>query len=131
MTKENKSLIDELNKMIGQPNVLLIDDNVRNLSAFKSQLRRDANVFLAENKAEALFVVNNNKIDFVFCDYRIPIYNGADILKEIVEIYPTIKRFVMTAYYTPAMKLEFLHKSNTSDFIQKPYDISDIIRKIN
>ena len=130
MTELNESLIGKINKIIGQPNVLLIDDSVKNLTAFRSQLRRDANVFLAGNRDEALLAVNSNNIDMVFIDYRMPI-NGADIMKEIVALYPKIKRCIMTAYPTKSMRIEFIEKSNTTDILQKPWSVLDVMKRVS
>lgn len=135
MNKFNKELISKLDEILpksrlGFTNVLVIDDKLKNLTAFKSQFRKDANIFTASNKEQALDVIKNNNIDIVFCDYRMPNVNGADILKEIVELYPNIKRSIITAYTDPDIVKEFKEKSNTEDIIYKPLKFEEILSRI-
>ena len=135
MDEQNKSLINTVNGLvilsrIGLKNVLFIDDELKNLSAFRDQFRKKANILTASNKEEALSIVNNNDIDIVFCDYKMPRINGADILKEIVELYPNIKRVIVTGYYDSVARNEFKEKTNTDDFIIKPYSVDDILLRL-
>jgi response regulator RpfG family c-di-GMP phosphodiesterase len=129
MNATNKYLISNINKLL-KKNVLIIDDEVKNLKSFKGLLRKEVNVFTASNKFEALDVVENNKIDYVFCDYRLPKFNGADILKEIVKICPKIKRSIVTAYVDSSIVKEFKEKSGTEDIIYKPYSFDEIIMRV-
>ena len=135
MDKQNKSLINTLSELvtisrIGFKNVLVIDDELKNLSAFRDQFRKDANILTASNKEEALQIVNNTDIDIVFCDYKMGKINGADILKEIVNLYPNIKRVIVTGYYDSVARKEFKEKTNTEDFIIKPYSVDDILLRL-
>ena len=135
MDKVNEGLINKLSELLppsreGFKNVLVIDDELQNLTSFKGNFRRKANILTASNKEQALKIVNDNNIDFVFCDYKMPVISGADILSEIVELYPNIKRTVLTGYYSLSTRNEFMYKSNTNDFIKKPYNIEEILSKI-
>ena len=135
MNKKNKLLIKELDSLLPKSktaklNILMIDDEVSNLRCFKSLFRSEANIFIASNKKEALEVVNNNDIDHIFCDYRMPVNNGADILKEIVDMFPKIKRTIVTGFCDISIVKEFKRKSNTTDLICKPYSIDDILSRL-
>tara|TARA_R110000851_G_scaffold107231_9_gene227281 strand:+ start:40 stop:450 length:411 start_codon:yes stop_codon:yes gene_type:complete len=135
MNEINKKLIAHLDKVlpssfIEKRNILLIDDEKKNLTCFNSMFRREANIFLAQNKEEALRVVKSKSIDFVFCDYRMPIDNGADILKEIIKFYPKIKRSILTGVFNSDILMEFKIKSGTTDFILKPYSEQDILTRL-
>lgn len=135
MNKFNKELISKLDEILpksrlGFTNVLVIDDELQNLAAFKGQFRKDANILTASNKKEALDIVNSNNIDIVFCDYKMPKVNGADILKEIVSLYPNIKRVILTGYYDSVARKEFKEKADTEDVIHKPYSFDEIFNRI-
>ena len=135
MNTENKNFLKVLSKMIPTPklsniNVLMIDDESRNLSAFRAEFRRRVNVFLASNKIEALEAVNNNRIDYIFCDYLMPVNNGADILNEIKLLFPNIKSTIVTAYRTKKMMLDFKDKTVVLDILDKPCDVVDLSKRI-
>ena len=103
MNANNKKLINLLDEMLPPSkfkgvNVLVVDDEVFNLTAFKGLFRKEANIFMASNKNEALEVVINNKIDVVFCDYMLPEFKGSEILFEITKRYPLIKKYIVTGY---------------------------------
>lgn len=131
MNKLNRSYIDKLNEILPSfTNVLVIDDEVQNLTAFKCQFRKLANILTASNKKEALDIVNNNDIDIVFCDYKMGKISGADILKEIVNLYPNIKRVIVTGCYSSVVRDEFKEKANTEEVIHKPWSFNEILNKI-
>ena len=130
-----ESLRGELDKYLPEKpdisqKVLIIDDQHENLTAFKARFRRSATVYMAQNLDEALFCMRNEGIDIIFCDYRMPNMNGADVLSVIYKQYPKVKRVVLTAYDTLESKKEFREKSNTSQFIYKPYAYDDVFNAI-
>lgn len=134
MTDDNKLLIEKLKSALPErelKNVLIIDDETPNLTSFKANLRRFANVFMASNKEEAMKAVSENNIDYVFCDYKMPLCNGDVILGEITKIYPQIKRTVLTGFYGSEAIEDFLEKSNTIDFLTKPYNIDDVLSRLS
>ena len=90
MRNKINKLREEIDKYLPQApdikqKILVIDDDYRNLRSFKGLFRKQALVFTAENLEEALYHMRNNKIDIVFCDYKMPKMKGDDVLKEIVK----------------------------------------------
>lgn len=76
------------------------------------------NVLEAENGKEALEILKNNKTDLVISDINMPEMKGFDLLKEIKERFPLIKRVLITAY-------------NVEDYLNLAlkYDIGNIFVK--
>jgi len=110
--------------------VLVIDDEFRNLRTFKSQFRKRAKVFTAENLDQALNVLRSNKIDIILCDYRMPNKNGAEVLSEIIKEFPDIRRLALTAYSDAETRKEFKEKAKTTEFIFKPYSFNEVYSAI-
>lgn len=109
--------------------VLIIDDNFRSLRTFKSQFRKRATVFTALDLEEALFYMRSENIDIVFCDYIMPVIDGAGVLEVISKEFPEVKRVVLTALNTKEIKGKF-EKSNTTNFIFKPYSEKEVFNTI-
>lgn len=135
MRNKIDKLREEIDKYLPQApdikqKILVIDDDYRNLRSFKGLFRKKALVFTAENLEEALYHMRNNKIDIVFCDYKMPKMKGDDVLKEIVKEFPNVNRVVITGYYTPEIREDFRVKSNTTDFILKPYSFEQLVDRI-
>jgi CheY-like chemotaxis protein len=135
MKRAIRELRAEIDELLPSPNknklnVLIIDDEVPNLTAFRSLFRREFNVYTASGMKDALNIVTDNKIDVVFCDYALPGTTGADILHEINKLQPNIKRIVLTAYDSKEHRAELLRKANTKHVIRKPYTFDEIIKSI-
>lgn len=136
LSKNIDLLRDEVNLFLpntcslNSQNVLVIDDEVHNLKAFKSLFRRYLNVYTASNLKESLDVIRSNKIDVIFCDYSMPVNTGAYILEEIVKEFPNVKRVVVTGYNTRKHREELM-RSNTYTIIDKPYTFDQIIGSIS
>tara|TARA_R110000822_G_scaffold10646_7_gene40167 strand:+ start:481 stop:927 length:447 start_codon:yes stop_codon:yes gene_type:complete len=135
MNANNKKLINLLDEMLPPSkfkgvNVLVVDDESFNLTAFKGLFRQHANVFIASNKNEALEVVINNKIDVVFCDYMLPEFKGSEILFEITKLYPLIKKYIVTGYTEPKIIKDIKNILGECEVIYKPYSFEDIRMRI-
>ena len=57
-------------------NVLYIDDESHNLTAFKAAFRRDYNIYLAESAEEGKSVLDKHNIHVILSDQRMPGVTG-------------------------------------------------------
>jgi CheY-like chemotaxis protein/anti-sigma regulatory factor (Ser/Thr protein kinase) len=101
--------------------ILVVDDEFEIREMISDYLRDEEGytVFDAENGAKALEVLANNAhIDMVLSDINMPEMKGFDLLKEVKERYPSIKRILITAY-------------NVEDYLELAlkYDIGNIFVK--
>jgi DNA-binding response OmpR family regulator len=85
-------------------------------------------VIIANNGREALNCLQNNKIDLVITDIRMPDTNGLDLLVKIKKEFPQTKVIIMTAYGSFDVEKE-ANQRGSLYYIEKPFEISDI-RKI-
>jgi len=79
----------------------------------------------ASNAVEGLNLINKNKPDIILTDINMPITNGLDMSKGILERYPDIKVIVITGYD----EFEYAKRSikiGISDFILKPIDEEEL-----
>jgi CheY-like chemotaxis protein/anti-sigma regulatory factor (Ser/Thr protein kinase) len=101
--------------------ILVVDDEFEIREMISDYLRDEEGytVFDAESGAKALEVLaNNSHIDMVLSDINMPEMKGFDLLKEVKERYPSIKRILITAY-------------NVEDYLELAlkYDIGNIFVK--
>ncbi|HMA64182.1 MAG: response regulator [Fibrobacterota bacterium] len=101
--------------------ILVVDDEFEIREMISDYLRDEEGytVFDAESGAKALDVLaNNSHIDMVLSDINMPEMKGFDLLKEVKERYPSIKRILITAY-------------NVEDYLELAlkYDIGNIFVK--
>ena len=79
----------------------------------------------ASNAHECLSLIDKNKPDIVLTDINMPLTDGLDMSKHLLEKYPDIKVIVITGYD----KFEYAKRSvrlGISDFILKPIDDEEL-----
>jgi len=109
--------------------VLIIDDEESQLLSLKSFLsKRDYNVFTATNGETGFEIAQNNIIDIVLTDFKMPGWDGQTVLERIKELNPGIDIVVMTAFGTIESAVKIM-KSGAFDYLTKPIDL-DILENI-
>jgi len=89
------------------------------------------NILRAKNGREAIEICRqNNNIDLVLMDLKMPVITGHQATREIKAIYPNIPIIAQTAYSSEEDKEKALH-SGCDDFISKPINKEEIIYKIS
>ena len=82
-------------------NILVVDDEPKLCDLLASALgQNEVQVFVAGNGLHALKVLEQEDIDLVISDWRMPGMDGPALLAEIKVRYPQVPVIVMTAYST-------------------------------
>ncbi len=108
--------------------VLIIDDDeglVHFLSRFFQ--RKGYAVTSCLTGKEALETIRENSFDLILLDYKMPDYNGLDMLSEIRRIEVKTPVILMTAYGTTELAIETM-KRGAYDYLTKPFDRNDLSR---
>ena len=87
-------------------------------------------VFNAFSFKEATSILNNEKIDLVLTDVRLPDSDGIEILKFIKNVNPTIQVILMTGY-TDIKTAVNVMKIGAYDYVAKPINSEEILHTIN
>ena len=75
------------------PAILLVDDERRSLEAMEMALEDDFEIFTAISAEEALRVLEDEWIQVVFCDQRMPGMTGVELLTRMRDQWPeTVRR---------------------------------------
>ena len=111
--------------------ILLIDDEESIIASIKSfLLRRGHTIYTASNGQEGIDVIKSNVIDLVLTDYRMPIKNGLEVLKDTKEINPNIDVVVITAFGNVEDAIGIM-KNGAYDYLTKPIDLDELENLIN
>ena len=119
-----------------EPNVFIVDDDVSALALYTGFLGLHGfkvidsaeNGKVAVNKFKS-FLKNPSKIpDVILMDHRMPIKNGIEATKEIMQIEAGAKIIIISA--DPQIREEAIIVGATS-FLEKPFKIQDFITTIN
>ena len=79
-------------------NVLYVDDQKENLTVFRISFKRQYKIFLANDAEEALVILKDNDINVLIADHRMPGMTGIELLAQVGETSPDIKRIIISEY---------------------------------
>ncbi|MEO0096949.1 MAG: response regulator [candidate division WOR-3 bacterium] len=110
--------------------ILLVDDNFELGFTLKELLElKGFQVEYVEDGFAALDKFKENNFDLVIMDIVMPGIDGIEIFKKMKEIKKDIKAIFVSAFIEDKRKEE-LKKMGIKYFVEKPYDFSKIVSKI-
>ncbi|MBC8876469.1 MAG: response regulator [Planctomycetes bacterium] len=111
--------------------VLLVDDEAEFLEYLKSRLEsRGLTVFSAASGLDALRTVDQQRIDVVVLDVRMPGIGGLEVLRKTKQKHPLVEVIMLSGNATVESAIDGL-KLGAFDYVTKPCDMSDLLEKIN
>ena len=125
--QELPSGIEEL--AIHSPLVLLfVDDEVNVLNALRRLFRPlNYKILTAGGGAEALALLEQEHVDLVISDMRMPGMDGAQLLEQIRAKWPDILRILLTGYADINSTIAAINKGEIYRYIAKPWEDNDIV----
>ena len=86
--------------------------------------------FEAENGKEAWKIINDNSIDMVITDLKMPVMSGQELLRKISGSFPNMPVVVLTGHGTVEDAVEAM-RNGAVDFISKPVNIDHLLVLVN
>lgn len=110
--------------------VLIIDDNEKfRGSLSRSLMMRKYLCFGAASSSQAFDVLSKNTIHIILLDLKLGEEDGEQVAKSLMLRYPSIPIIVITGFATIDSAVSVM-KSGVVDYIQKPIDITRLVRTI-
>jgi DNA-binding NtrC family response regulator len=111
--------------------VLLVDDEVPFVETMTKRLaKRDLTVVSAHSGPEALTKIDQeDHVDVVILDVKMPGMDGLETLKEIKKGHPLIEVIMLTGHATIETGIEGM-KLGAFDYLMKPCDIDMLLQKV-
>lgn len=115
---------------MADPFVLLVDDEAPFVETMTKRLEKRAlKIISALSGQEALEKIKNNQnVDVVILDVKMPGLDGIETLGEIKKDYPLIEVIMLTAHATVESAIEGM-KRGAYDYLMKPCDIEQLVKK--
>ncbi|WP_199121544.1 response regulator [Pedobacter sp. ASV28] len=107
-------------------NILYVDDEPHNLSAFSATFRRMYKVFTADSADEGRRILDTQDIQVVITDQRMPKTTGVEFLASILEKHPEPIRMILTGYTDIDAVIDAINKGQVYRYIQKPWMEEDL-----
>ncbi len=107
-------------------NILYIDDEPHNLTAFKATFRRVYNVFVAESAEEGRKILENNLIHIILSDQRMPKITGIEFFESILLTFPDPIRILITGYTDINAVIDAINRGQVYKYLTKPWNENDV-----
>lgn len=115
---------------MGKIQLLIVDDEERFLNTTKTLLeKRGVATCTALSGADALKIVNEQPLDVVILDVKMPGMDGVEVLSKIKHRYPLIEVIMLTGHASVESAVEGL-KMGAFDYVMKPCDIPELLAKV-
>ena len=110
--------------------ILIVDDQPGIRLLLNEVFKKDGYVtHLAPNGVEALKIFDQEQIDCVLLDMKIPGMNGIEILQKLKEKNKDVPVMMMTAYGEQDLIDEAL-RLGASNYFTKPFNIFDVLKEV-
>lgn len=118
--------------MIIVKKILLVDDEAQILrSLYRIFIDTDYEVFTAETGMDALTILEEETIDLIISDMRMPFMDGYQLLSVVKEKYPKILRVILSGYADEKIVLKALQQNIAKIYLFKPWNNTDLLNLIN
>jgi response regulator RpfG family c-di-GMP phosphodiesterase len=107
-------------------NILYVDDEQNNLVSFKATFRMKYNVFTAISGEEAIKILDNNPIDIIITDQRMPNMTGVEFLESILEKHMEPMRILLTGYADLNAVIDAVNKGKIFHYLTKPWNEEEL-----
>jgi signal transduction histidine kinase/GGDEF domain-containing protein len=114
-----------------QNRILVVDDEKEIREFLSKALTRIAgfHVEMAEDGEEALKKIEQDKLDLILTDLRMPKMDGLKLISEIAKTKPEILIILMTGHGTIDSALEAM-KRGASDYLTKPINLDELVLRV-
>lgn len=110
--------------------ILIVDDDISALeSGAELLMGYGYSVIVAANAKDALIKLEENKVDVVLTDIRMPEVSGIELLEEIRKLNIDVPVILITAYAEMDIAINAMSKG-AFDFIVKPYRAELLVNSI-
>ncbi|MCC5992969.1 MAG: sigma-54-dependent Fis family transcriptional regulator [Rhodobacteraceae bacterium] len=104
-----------------RPSILLVDDEPHSLASMRMALEDDFDILTADSAEQAVMLLQDEWVQVIFCDQRMPGRTGVQLLTEVRERWPEIVRIIVTGYTDPGDMADAINDAGIYQFLTKPW----------
>jgi two-component system response regulator HydG len=113
------------------PTILVVEDDIENRTAIVKVFEgAEYKVLETDNGQQALDIINDGDVDILVTDLRLPIMDGAELLKRAKAVEQDIEVIMITGHGTVEIAVEAI-KEGAYDFITKPVKKAQLLRTVD
>ncbi|MGE0268950.1 MAG: response regulator [Candidatus Omnitrophota bacterium] len=107
--------------------ILCVDDEESILNSLKRTLRmKEYTVLTALSGDEGLKILDDNPVDMVISDQRMPKMSGFEFLREVKQKHPACTRIMLSGYSDFESLIKTINEGEIIHYISKPWDNEEL-----
>jgi len=112
-------------------NILIIEDDEMQLVALRTTLSMEGyKVYSTADGPQGILIYREKRPDLVLLDIGLPSMSGIEVMEEILQIDRSARVIVITGYGSIESAVLAI-RAGALDFVQKPYEVSVLLKKIS
>lgn len=121
------ALIDDKQKSLLSGTLLFVDDEQNILSSLKRLFRSSGyRILTASSAKEGLEILENEAIDLIVSDMRMPEMSGDEFLEQVAVKWPNTIRILLTGYSDISATIAAINNGGIYKYISKPWEDGDL-----
>ena len=113
--------------MSTRPTVLIVDDEVRSVESLKRNLADDFEIRTAIDVEQAERVLEEDWVQIILCDQRMPDTTGVEFLKTVRERWPDVVRIIISGYTDAGDIISGINEAGIYHYITKPWQPENLL----
>ena len=106
--------------------ILYVDDEETNLRVFKSNFRRFYNIYTSANPVEAISILEENVIQVIITDQRMPEMTGTEFLEKILPDHRDVIKIILTGFTDIEAIKDGINRCGIHKYITKPWNFDEM-----
>ncbi|MFI3195506.1 MAG: HD domain-containing phosphohydrolase [Methylococcaceae bacterium] len=106
--------------------LLLIDDDPDVLATLRRSFRKGYTVLTAINGDEGIALLNEQAVDLIICDQRMPGTTGNQVLQHALQRQPKAIRILLTGYADMEALMACVNDAHIYKYVTKPWEPHDL-----
>jgi putative two-component system response regulator len=106
--------------------ILIIDDDPDVLATLRRAFRKGYNVLTADNGEVGISILNEQTVDLVICDQRMPGVTGDQVLEHALLTQPDAVRILLTGYSDMESLVFCVNEAHIYKYVAKPWDPQEL-----
>ena len=116
--------------MTSSASILVVDDEPRSLESIERILGDKFEVFTATNTVDAEKILQQQWIQVLLCDQRMPEMTGVEFSQKVREEYPDVVRIIISGYTDAEDIIDAVNKGGIYQYITKPWHPDELTTKM-
>ncbi|MEI7840116.1 MAG: HD domain-containing phosphohydrolase [Methylococcaceae bacterium] len=106
--------------------LLIVDDDADVLATLTRSFRKGYKTLSASGGAAAITILNEQPVDLIICDQRMPDIGGDQVLSHASQVQPESIRILLTGYTDIESLLTCVNDAHIYKYVTKPWDPAEL-----